>query len=80
MEDLYNELLSREKYLNSLQQTEQIKGKLSECKLMACRVQELLLIKITTIKCPNCNGKGYHQDGEYKNECGKCIGDGVISV
>ena len=26
--------------------------------------------------CQNCEGKGYHQEGEHRNECAICVGAG----
>tara|TARA_R110002020_G_scaffold93530_2_gene225586 strand:- start:524 stop:850 length:327 start_codon:yes stop_codon:yes gene_type:complete len=43
MEKLYKELLDREKYLKSIEQTKQVKARLSELFLMTVRVQQLLL-------------------------------------
>lgn len=55
MEELYNELLEREEYLKSLEQTEQVKIRLGELMLIICRVQQLLLPivrkSLLTCKC-----------------------------
>ena len=55
MEELYNELLEREGYLKSLEQTEQVKTRLGELTLVIVRVQQLLLPIVSksllTCKC-----------------------------
>lgn len=45
MEELYKELLDREKYLKNLEQTNGIKARLRELTLVIVRVQQLLLNK-----------------------------------
>jgi hypothetical protein len=50
MEELYKELLEREKYLKTLEQTEQVKTKLGELMLVICRVQQLLLLIVSKTK------------------------------
>ena len=55
MEELYKELLEREEYLKTLEQTEQVKTRLGELMLVICRVQQLLLPIVSkpllTCKC-----------------------------
>ena len=50
---------------------------IKENKRFLVRCQKLLLDGINT-KCENCNGKGYHDEGEYKNECSICTGSGQV--
>jgi len=33
---------------------------------------------VRLIKCENCNGKGYHKEGKYHEDCMKCRGSGTI--
>ena len=55
MQELYNELLERETYLKSIEQTEQVKTRLSELMLVMVRVQQLLIpLVVSTFVCVDC--------------------------
>lgn len=46
MEELYKELLLREKHLESLEQTTITKGRIAELQLVIIRVQQIILSKV----------------------------------
>jgi len=73
MQELYNELLERETYLKSIEQTEQVKTRLSELMLVIVRVQQLLIpLVVSTFVCVDCKEKTQDvQDGL----CYNCWGD-----
>ena len=72
MEELYSELLEREEYLKSLEQTEQVRTRLGELTLIIVRVQQLLLpIVSSTFVCEHPKRqRDYYSDTAYK--CWKC--------
>jgi len=77
MEELYKELLKRQKRLESQEYSEQALGRQKELNLVIVRVHQLIIpVVVGTLVCDLCNGTGHICIDGSVQECYSCNGTG----
>lgn len=78
LEGFYKDLLARETYLKSLEQTDEVKARMSELTLAIVAVQQYLLKSIVPKTCKTCDYWGVNK--ETRNQQSECRFHGTIAA